>query len=215
MSEALTSGIVLEPDRPSALLAEVRRQLANMRSTRYRHRTAVCEATGDYRYDCSGFVDYALYEVAREALLALPTSTKTRPLARDFVRHLRRVAEGLPGPWTDPGSVAALRPGDVIAWLTPAGSATHNTGHVVVVLDPPRPDPERSGEWLVRIVDATSSPHADDSRADDSRAPDGTGLGAGTMGFVAGDRGRPVAYRWRGGVSPEAKHTVIALGRIV
>lgn len=213
MIEAVGSGQAVGAHRPSALHDEVLRQLANMRTTRYRHHTWVCEVGGDYRYDCSGFVGYALGAVAREALLALPVSTsdptRSRPLARDFVRHLRRVAEGLPGPWSDPIRMAGLRPGDVIAWLTPPGSATRNTGHVVVVLDPPRPNPARPGEWLVRIVDATSSPHAQDSRD-----PGGTGLGIGTMGFVAGAAGRPVAYYWRGGVSPEAKRTTIALGRV-
>lgn len=198
--------------RPSALLAEVRRQLANMRVTRYRHTTKVRELAGEYHYDCSGFVDYALHESVPSALLVLPTSTRLRPLARDIVRHLVRVAEGdsdtAAGPWSTPASVAGLRPGDVIAWLTPAGSATNNTGHVVVVLEPPRTNPGRPGEWLVRIADATSSPHADDSRAHGA-----TGLGSGTMGLLADDLGRPVAYYWRGGVSPEARYTVIALGR--
>jgi hypothetical protein len=194
----------------SPLLDEVCRQLRNMRTTRYRHTTTVREDAGEYVYDCSGLLDYALYECARPALLALPTSTKLRPLARDYVAHLRRVADGLPGPWTAPASLAELRPGDVIAWLTPSGSSHNNTGHVVVVLEPPVRNPARPAEWLVRIVDATSTPHTDDSR--DGRA---TGLGTGTIGLLADEEGHPVAYYWRGGVSPTAKYTVMVLGRLV
>ena len=39
------------------------------------------------------------------------------------------------------------------------------------------------------------------------------GLGTGTIGLLVDDRGAPTAFYWRGGVSPQAKPTRIALGR--
>jgi hypothetical protein len=191
------------------LLAEVHRELSDMRATRYQHTTDVREPTGEFYYDCSGFLDYALHGSVPAALLALPVTTKTRPLAEDIVHHLQRVAAGdVAGPWSSPGSVAALRPGDVVAWLTPEGSDSNNTGHVVIVLAVPTRNAARPGEWLVKIADATASPHADDSRTAGAN-----GLGTGTIGLVVDDKDQPVGYYWRGGVSTALKHTEIALGR--
>jgi hypothetical protein len=45
---------------PTALLTQVRAELAAMRRTRYQHTTDVRPATGEYYYDCSGLLDYAL-----------------------------------------------------------------------------------------------------------------------------------------------------------
>jgi hypothetical protein len=190
-------------------LAEVRRELNAMHQSRYQHATEVNEAIGEFYYDCSGFLDYALRRSAPAALRALPVS-KERPLAKDVVHYLQRVAAGgTLGPWRSLATVADLRPGDVISWLTPEDSDSLNTGHVMIVLDRPAPSRRHADEWLVRVADSTSSPHAADSR------PAGhDGLGTGTIGLVADRSGHPVGYYWRGGVSTELKHTAVALGRV-
>ena len=179
-----------------------------MRQSRYQHPTDVREATGEFYFDCSGFLDYALQRSVPSALQALPVS-KERPLAEDVVHHLQQVAAaGTPGPWHSVGAVPELRAGDVVTWLTPEDSDSLNTGHVMIVLDTPTRSSRSADEWLVKVADSTSSPHAADSRTDGQN-----GLGTGTIGVVTDGSGHPVAYYWRGGVSTALKHTTIALGR--
>jgi hypothetical protein len=196
----------------AALLTEVRGELAAMHTTRYQHNTEVNTARGEFFYDCSGFLDYALGRAAPTDLSALPVNIKAhRPLARDFEHHLRQAANGVGGggPWRTVASVAELRPGDVIAWLEPADSKTRNTGHVLVVLRAPEPNPRRANEWLVEIADSAISPHANDSR----RADQGGGLSSGTVGLSVDGSGRPVGFYWQGGVTQTVKRTEVALGR--
>ena len=190
-------------------LGEVRAQLDGMRSTRYQHTTDVDPERGAYFYDCSGLVEYALARSAPEALRVLPTSTKARPLAVDIAFHLLRAPTHPADPWLGVLTAAELEPGDLIAWVTPKESSSRNTGHVMVVTAPPVRSPARPDEWLVEIVDSTSTPHAGDSRRDGH-----TGLGSGTVGLVVDGAGRPTAYRWRGGESPKAPRTLVALGRL-
>ena len=64
-----------------ALLREAKRQLANMKTSKYSHQTYVDEQRGIYHYDCSGFVAYALEQVRPEALLAIHHQYK--PLQAD------------------------------------------------------------------------------------------------------------------------------------
>lgn len=206
----LTQGVAhaaLAASPSAALLAEADRELAAMRSTQYQHHTDVDESAGSYDYDCSGLVDYALGRAAPAALAALPV-TKSRPLAADFERHLAAATTGA-GPWRAVPTVGELAPGDLVAWLATEDSTTDDTGHVMIVAAAPRPNPDRAGEWLVRVIDSTVSPHADDSR----HKPD-TGLGVGVIGLVTDQAGRPTAFYWRGGLSPHAKPTEIALGRL-
>jgi hypothetical protein len=192
-----------------ALLAEVRRELATMRDSSYQHKTDVDAVEGAYNFDCSGFVAYALAHSRPAALAALPVTASTRPLARDFEHHFRAVAAGAAGgPWRAVGTVPALRPGDVIAWLTPPTSPSRNTGHVLVVLADPVRNPVRPDEWLVTVADSTTSPHADDSRDADT-----DGLGTGTIGLVVDGSERPIGYYWRGGVSTARQLTGVSLGR--
>jgi hypothetical protein len=193
---------------PAALLAEVDRELAAMRSTRYQHHTVVNEARGSFHYDCSGLVDYALGRAAPDDLQALPVSTSTRPLAADIERRLQAAGTGTPGPWRAVPDVTSLRPGDLIAWLATEDSTTGDTGHVMVVLEPARPNPDRAGEWLVRVADSTLSPHARDSRTRPT-----TGLGTGTIGLVTDGAGHPTGFYWRGGLTRHPEPTTIALGR--
>jgi hypothetical protein len=203
---AATAGDV-DAAGPAALVGELQRELAAMRSTHYQHTTRVDEHTGKYFYDCSGMVDYTLGRVLPADAAALPVSTSVRPLAGDIEHYLH---QGMAGPlagWQPVPRVADLRPGDVVAWLVTEDSTNGDTGHVMVVLEPARRGP-RAGEWLVRVADSTLSPHASDTRHTGE-----TGLGAGTIGLVVDDHGGATAFYWRGGVSTEAKPTEIALGR--
>jgi hypothetical protein len=192
-----------------AFLREVLAEFAAMRSTRYQHTTEVNAERGEYFYDCSGLIEYALARSVPEALRALPTTSKARPLAVNIVWHLLRAPTYPDDPWRAVHSASELQPGDLIAWVTPRGSRSTNTGHVMVVTAAPTRSAQRCDEWLVAIVDSTSTPHAEDSRSEGS-----TGLGSGTVGLVVDAAGRPTAYRWRGGESPRAPRTLVALGRL-
>jgi hypothetical protein len=178
-----------------------------MRVTRYQHTTSVDESSGSYFYDCSGLLDYAVGRVRPADLKPIP-HTGARPLAGDIEGYLHR---GMTGPvegWQALARVDALSPGDVVAWQATEDSKTGDTGHVMVVLEAPTQNSARAPEWLVRVADSTLSPHALDSRH-----PGTTGLGTGTIGLVVDEGGAPTAFYWRGGVSPQAKPTQIALGR--
>jgi hypothetical protein len=191
----------------AALVEEAQRELKAMRVTRYQHTTSVDESTGSYFYDCSGLLDYAVGRLRPADLKPIP-HTKARPLAGDIEGYLHR---GLTGPiegWQALARVDALGPGDVVAWQATEDSTTGDTGHVMVVLEAPTPNPARAAEWLVRVADSTLSPHALDSRH-----PGTTGLGTGTIGLVVDESGAPTAFYWRGGVSPQGKPTQITLGR--
>ena len=192
------------------LLTEVRRQLAAMRSSRYQHTTEVNETAGSYFYDCSGMIDYAAGRAVSGDAKALPTSTSVRPLAGDIEHYLRGGLQRPIDGWTAVARADALRPGDVIAWLVTEDSTSGDTGHVMLVLSAPTPNPARPGEWLVTVADSTLSPHASDTRHKPK-----TGLGSGTIGLIAEQGGAPTAFYWRGGESSDAKQTEIALGRPV
>jgi len=202
----VTTNPAAEPGS-AALVEEVQRELKAMRVTRYQHTTSVDESSGSYFYDCSGLLDYALGRSRPADLKPIPR-THARPLAGDIEGYLHG---GLTNPmegWQALARVDALGPGDVVAWQATEDSTTGDTGHVMVVLEAPTLNSARAAEWLVRVADSTLSPHALDSRH-----PGTTGLGTGTIGLLVDERGAPIAFYWRGGVSPQAKPTQIALGR--
>ena len=181
-----------------------------MKQSAYQHRTAVDEARGRFEYDCSGFVTYALRRTLPEVAAEVRAAAGRRPLAEDYFAlvdsahprradsHLRPIAR-----------VHDLRPGDLIAWLRPPDKASKDTGHLMVVLSAPTRSPDRPDELLIAVADSSKTPHAADSRA-----PGTTGLGRGTLGLIVDREGRPLRYRWRGGLSRNAVATAIALGRV-
>lgn len=196
------------------LLNEAVRQLSAMKSTRYRHKSKVDEAAGLFEYDCSGFVAYALARSVPNALAAVPIGSKGRPRAEDFAIYFAALAGT--DPWVRVAP-SAIKPGDVIAWTRPAEVSGTNTGHMGIVFDvrgslPPATPVAAIGgarEILIRLIDATESPHADDVRGPDTA----TGLGTGTIGLVVDQSDAPLGYRWKGGSSPKAYATVVAIAR--
>jgi hypothetical protein len=188
-----------------ATLANVR---SSLRETRYQHATKVQAKQGVYLWDCSGMAAWVLRRAAPRALAAL---AKERPVARDFYRAITRapINRARDG-WQRLASIADARPGDVIAWLKPEGWNSTNTGHVAFLLEQPFAVPGHANTWAVRIADATSFGHQDDSR------PQGTGgYGEGTLLVLTDSAQRPIAYGWYGTESDAVLVTSMVFGRVV
>lgn len=201
--------------RGRTFLDEIEREARSLDplSSFYSHTTVMNEATNTRQTDCSGFVDYALGRVLPDALVGVTSdAAKGRPLADDWYRFL---AARPAAPTTDPSRVwwrrvahpVNLVAGDVIAWLRPPSVESDNTGHVMVVTGPPRAG--RDHELIVPITDATASEHANDTRGATR-----TGIGSGEIGLQLDAQGEARAYYWKGGQSPTAYVTKIALGHL-
>jgi hypothetical protein len=211
----------LKGAEPRAVIGPVFHEATNefttMTTTIYQHQTRVDRAAGSYRYDCVGFVSYALKRAAPQAWASIVKVTgiprgriPSPPRYRVFFASLAEKPQ--PG-WENVTKASELRPGDVVAW---EHKTETSLGHAVVIGGTPSPGPD--GSWLVEVYDSTSSPHRDDSRPRDGRAQPleangrRSGLGHGVMALIADPAsGVLTGYRW----SPKAKTimTPIAAGR--
>lgn len=192
------------------LVGEAARQLAAMKITAYQHTTEIDEATGTFKYDCSGFLRYALLRSSPahfDAVVAF--GGVKRPLAKDYELFFESLSEKAVGGWSRVVLAGDLRPGDVVAWRHPPDSGKTTTGHVVIVREAAYVNPRRADEVIVPVIDSAVSFHG----ATDSRYPSGGGLGAGPIGLILDSTGRPVRYRWTGGVSATEVTTEISMGR--
>jgi hypothetical protein len=184
----------------------------SLRYSSYSHVTRVNERDGSYEFDCSGMTAWVLRRSAPKAHSAVLARSK-RPLARDYYY---RIAATKPGKarwgWQRVSRVDEAQPGDVIAWLKPDVLRSPYTGHVGFVVAPPQPLKETPGAYLVRIADASSYQHQDDSRA----LTGNTGFGYGTI-LVQTDpeTGAPIAYGWFGQYSRWVLLAKMAIGRPV
>ena len=178
-----------------------------VQTTRYQHRTVIRRSEGHYAWDCSAMVTWILKRTAPTALAAID---KDRPVAVSYVRIIkkaptRRSREG----WRRVPHIDDVRPGDVFAWKRPPGFPSKNTGHVGFVLDVPKPLPHNPSAYKVRIADASSYRHEDDSRA-----PGGEGgYGTGTILFLTDGHGQGIAYGWYGNET-RLIETPIYFGRV-
>lgn len=192
-------------ERIVALLDEVEGRLVD---NVYQHMTDVRPDEGYFHWDCSGMTAWVLRRTARGAMRAI---TRERPVARDFVRAIERAPTTRSrGGWQRIERVADARPGDLFAWRRPRGFPSRNTGHVGFVIHQPTPVPGMPGAYAVRVADATSLGHQDDSRAGD---PDG-GYGEGTLVFLTDAEGRGTHYGWFGTASEGYVVTPIVFGRV-
>jgi hypothetical protein len=181
---------------------------ASLTDTVYQHTTVVRADDGVYRWDCSGMVAWVLRRAARGAMRALP---RERPVARDFVRVIEAAPVGRSrGGWQRLAHIEELRPGDLFAWRRPRGFPSRNTGHVGFVVHAPAPVAGIPGAYAVRIADATSRGHQDDTREAD---PDG-GFGLGTLVFLTDGEGHGTHYGWYGTASEGYVVTPIVFGRV-
>jgi hypothetical protein len=130
-------------------------------------------------------------------------ATFARTIARAPVRRARNGWRRLP-------RIEDARPGDLFAWRRPKDWPSKSTGHVGFLIEPPRKVPGLEGAYTIRVADATSLPHQDDTRA--RRGPGGFGYG--TIMVLVDDDGRGIAYGWFGTDSRGVLHTPILFGRV-
>jgi len=186
---------------------EAVRILESIKQTEYRHQTDIDEQKGAYYCDCSGFVGYVLNRtVAKDNDKGPFGDGKKRPLAMDYEKGFEsapaKVEDG--ARWLKIERLMDARPGDVIAWRHEVPKPG-NTGHVVIVAE--RPKVEDDGLVRVVVIDSTTKPQVDDTRAAGT-----SGIGRGTMWFKVDDQGRATAYL-RGSTKAEPKSESISIGR--
>lgn len=198
-------------DGSGRFFEEVVHEFRTMKQTSYQHKTEVDRTSGTYRYDCVGFVSYALRQASPKAWASVVTACGIRkgyfpspPRYQGFFASLEQHPQ--PG-WRSVAKVADLLPGDIVSWDHKTQSAV---GHAVVIAG--RPRHEGAGVWIVEVYDSTAAPHLEDSRPGDERAQPTeaggkpSGLGRGTMALIADPvSGALIGHRW----SPKGK-TVIA-----
>jgi hypothetical protein len=194
----------------------VMRTLGNIartvKHTEYAHSQRVNIEQGLYVFDCSLMAQWVLKRATPVAAQAMSRGLSWRPLAADFQRRIASVPANIERRgWRRVERVQDALPGDVIAWLKPKIIDSKNTGHVAFVVLPPVRVTGYSDAYLVRIADATSLLHADDTRGNGSGS--GSGFGFGTILLVVDpDTGAPRAYGWVG-LEWRAFETPIAMGR--
>lgn len=191
------------------IVAQARQMLADFPKSSYSHTTRIDRERGVCEIDCSGFVAAVLRAVSPEHVQALPLAKagRKRPLAEDFYAGFVTAAQGrLPG-WQAVMHVEQARAGDLIAWWHEEHQKGENTGHVMIIAEPPAL--EQAGRWRIRVFDSTASPHGSDTR------PEGTtGLGSGNVWLDVDASGRILGYRWKSAGGKLHEHRV-AIGRAI
>ncbi len=199
------------PEGP--LFREAAQQFKAMKTTLYQHSTQVDGKAGSYRYDCVGFVSYALKQAAPQARQSAFTALEIKPgripSPPKYRVFLASLAEKPQPGWQRVAKASELRPGDVVAW---EHQTETSSGHAVVIGGVPVAGPD--GTWVVEVYDSTASPHSDDTRPKDPRAEvlasngKRSGLGHGVMAFTADPvTGALTGYRW----SPKSKTNLVPI----
>ena len=125
------------------LLQEAESILNTMRATSYQHSTQISVEQGIFNFDCSGFIDYIVEKTDTNAYAEIQSFVKSssfkpessRPLAQHFVLFFDALIGGVVSSqsWTSIETLSQAKPGDILAWTTPDGTDTNNTGHAMLV----------------------------------------------------------------------------------
>jgi hypothetical protein len=195
----------------SPVTVEARKILANTRETTYRHKTFVDLSAGRYEFDCTGLSAFILPRVDTAAFHAVeladrPDHPRARAYYDIFAAAPTNAASSSNG-WVRVARVADLLPGDFVAWRKTELTEGKSSGHIVIVDSVP--EAEDDGSWRVAIIDATTKPHAQDTR------PAGTGgVGRGILWITVGDDGGPLGIRPRSLKDTPRTSMPISMGRL-
>lgn len=174
-------------------------------NTAYRHKPTVVTWAGvngatDYASfaDCSGFLNALLRQAHGLTADDFDAWLQTRrPLARHYFDAIRARNKFSPLP-----RIAELQADDIIAIRYPNGVPGDNTGHVLLVVEPPKPHaasrPKISDttQWLVHVADSSRSGHG---TRDTRHLPNGkfrAGAGAGFLRLYADADDNVIGFAW-------------------
>jgi hypothetical protein len=217
-------GAVLAPSSQANTLAFAYAEWNDMTCSEYTHHYQ-WQPPQYYYYDCVGFTGY--------------TTSKADPTAWQSVSSVLHIAPGyVPTPlhfeeffnalgaapqpgWQAVAGVAAIQPGDILAWqpaLSNGQPDLQGVGHSVMPLVAPQPIPGSGNtRWEVVIMDSTAGGHGpDDTRKpsnplSERNAPiltktgdvEPSGLGIGTIALDTTDTGAVTGIEWNVGDAPE------------
>ncbi|WP_428338702.1 hypothetical protein [Mycobacterium sp.] len=183
--------------------------------TYYQHVDKIDPSTGVYDCDCNGFVGYILKNAAPQHYALVPKEDgRTRPRAFEYFNFFASLSPQSSGDWGRVDRLSDARRGDVMAWRFPTIRTHEDTGHVMLLAEPPTLD--GSGEFFkVRIYDSAAAAHFDDTRMPGGQpSPTGTtGVGSGFIHARVDGDGRPIAYLFAPPADAEYSYRPIAIGR--
>lgn len=174
-------------------------------NTAYRHKPTIVTwagVNGATRYasfaDCSGFLNALLGQAFGLTSDDFEAWLHTRrPLAKHYHAAIRARNR-----FSRIRGIAALQPGDIIAIRYPNGVPGDNTGHVLLVVEPPQPHvaskPEvpDTTQWLVHVMDSSRSGHGTRDTRRLSNGKFHAGAGAGFLRLYADAEDKIVGYTW-------------------
>ncbi len=196
-----------EPAAASPACKQGKQIQANLKSTKYSHKTTVNEEEGIYFLDCSSLACHILSKAAPASLESVPVDPRhSRARAKNFCDTFLHAPIGKArNGWLRITKAIDAEPGDFIAWKNDPIPPKGNTGHVVMVLE--KPVLESDGTIRVMVLDASSGRHANDTR---KKGEDG--VGSGTIWFKVDESGAPIAVHWSSRERPPVPHP-IGIGR--
>ncbi len=217
-------GAVLAPASQANTLAFAYSEWNDMTCSEYTHHYQ-WQPPKYYYYDCVGFTGYTTskadptaWQSVSQILHIAPGYVPTPLHFEEFLNTLGATPE--PG-WQAVPNVAAIRPGDILAWQPALANGQPNlqgVGHSVMPLVAPQPIPGSNNmRWEVVIMDSTAGGHGpDDTRKPytslyERNAPiltrsdvvEPSGLGIGTIALDTTPSGGVTGVEWNVGDAPE------------
>jgi len=211
LAPVLSSGqdTLAETAEGKAMASRLEAMLAATTTTTYQHKTEIDEADGRVRCDCSGLIGYVLRHDFPEAYLALKAESapwRSRPLAATYHDTFQQAKPANEQAWIPVLKIMDARPGDVLAWRKTTLKRGSTTGHVLMIAGLPVREPD--GRVRMRVLDSTSAPHANDTRAKGE-----SGIGAGDMWFETDATGAATAF-YVNATKPKSAIKQIRIGRL-
>ena len=162
---------------PDQMASQAEFVVNNLAQTDYQHVEKINVDRGIYNCDCNGFVSFVMQRSAPDHYAMIPHEPdQLRPRAFEYYVFLSALTPESTGGWHRIDFLRDAQRGDIIAWRFPTVEKGHDTGHVLIVAEPPSVDP--SGIFTVPVYDSAAQPHFDDTRGN-KPGQAATGVGSG------------------------------------
>jgi cell wall-associated NlpC family hydrolase len=194
------------------LVNYLKSSVAHLHQTRYVFGGSQFDAKkGVYKIDCSGLVNRLVQTTCPKAYQEITGARHTpRPTTLDYYSFLGSIPHGAThANWQSIDKVKQLKPGDILVYRFP-GKPQSAPGHMMVVVEAPKPVANKAGVYYVRVADSANSGHTNDTR---KKHTSGVGIGSLMLKTYAYND-RPCRMSWKEG-SKWGPQVNFAMGRAV